>query len=201
MAAAKFTQAQREQNMTVIEQMYFSGHPQVEIAARIGVRPQTLTYYLDKLNAIWQEKHAEKLDAHKARELARLDHVEREYWRAWERSQADTETATQEQMDGKTRASLTKRSQFGDARFLEGILRCIETRLRIVGGFAPTKFAPTDPTGMNEYTGRSDSELVSEFARLVDASRARASGTDTGGTESEKEETDKLSEPLDVGAA
>src|SRR3990167_7285338 len=106
MAAPKFTKAQVQANLFITEEMYFSGQPQKAIADRLGVKPQTIGYYLGKLNVIWQAKHAEKLDAHKARELARLDHVEREYWRAWERSQADAETATQEQADGKTRASL-----------------------------------------------------------------------------------------------
>ena len=136
MAAPKFTPAQVQANLFITEEMYFCGRPQKAIAERLGVRQQTIGYYLGKLNRIWQEKHADKLDAHKARELARLDHVEREYWRAWERSQADSETATQEQVDGKTKVSLSKRGQAGDPRFLEGILRCIEMRLKIVGGFA-----------------------------------------------------------------
>ena len=183
MAASKFTKAQRVQNLVIIEQMYFAGRPQVEIAAHIGVKPPTLTYYLKQLNESWAQRFAEALNAHKARELARLDHVEREYWRAWERSQQDAETATQKQAKGDTEMSLTKRGSAGDPRFLEGILRCIEMRLRIVGGFAPTKIAPTDPPGQNEYIGRSDSELVSEFARLVDSARARTGGEPAAGTE------------------
>jgi len=136
-----------ESNLRVVEEMYFTGQPQVAIAARLGVRHQSVTYYLSKLNTVWQTRHAEKLEAHKARELARLDHVEREYWRAWERSQADSETATQAEAGDKTRMSLSKRSQAGDPRFLEGILRCIEMRLKIVGGFAPVRSEITGQDG------------------------------------------------------
>jgi hypothetical protein len=57
----------------------------------------------------------------RAKELARLDNLERTYWEAYERSCQRSETASE------------KQQRDGNPRFLEGIQRCVALRCQILG--------------------------------------------------------------------
>lgn len=148
--------------------------------------------YLATLQERWQVAANERLEARKARELARLDRLEREYWVGWTRSTQNAETTVNRSKSTTVKAftteaglidvpaqesemTRTSRGQAGDPRFLDGVMRCIEMRLRVIGGFAPAK------VDISDLREKSDSELVNEFAELVDAARARAGSGDSGG--------------------
>lgn len=150
--AAKFTSAERRTHLLTVESLYLSGKTQADIAAQIGVSQQQVSKYLVKLQSAWLARLGEKIESVKGRELARLDRLEREYWGAWQRS-CDNEPSTTNRartttVEVFTEQGLiempaldrewahTERGQSGNPRFLEGIQRCIELRLKIVGGFA-----------------------------------------------------------------
>lgn len=152
---SKFNRHEREAKIAECSNLYLAGRSQVEIAGLIGVSQQQVSLYLKTLQSRWQTLAAEALEARKARELARLDRLEREYWLAWERSTQNAETTVNKaktiSLKEETEAGLievpalerewthTTRGQAGDPRFLDGVHRCIETRLKVVGGFAPVK--------------------------------------------------------------
>ena len=189
-AGPKFTRHERESKIAECSALYLAGKSQVEIAGRLGVTQQQVSAYLKTLQERWQTSANEQLEARKARELARLDRLEREYWEAWARSTQNAETTVNKAKTVTTQAytdaglidvpalerewTHTARGQAGDPRFLDGVMRCIETRLKIVGGFAPSKVE------VNDLREKSDSELVNEFSSLVDAARARAGTGDSG---------------------
>lgn len=62
----------------------------------------------------------------------------------------------------------------GNHGAIDRALRIMERRAKLIGLDMPMKFAPTDPTGQNEYSGKSDSEVVEDLQRILDAARARA---------------------------
>jgi predicted transcriptional regulator len=179
---AKFTPEQRQQQIATVESLYLSGHSQVDIGRQIGVSQQQVSKYLRKLQAAWLARRGENLESVKGRELARLDRLEREYWQAWERSQQDAEIVKQKvngKGDGaKVQAEKTSKGQAGDPRFLQGIMACIETRLKIVGGFAPTKVDLTWKEALEQH----GLDAGSAFEQLVQAAYARATATDGGGS-------------------
>jgi hypothetical protein len=88
--------------------------------------------------------HHSCLDAYKARELAKLDHAERRYWEAWERSIEEFRSRTIKakgiKADQKIQAkpeqaeqTIYTENRCGDPRFLDGVLKCIERRCKLLG--------------------------------------------------------------------
>jgi hypothetical protein len=124
--------------------MYLEGKYQTDIATHFGVNQSTISRDLEAMRQQWQEQALLHFDEIKARELARIDRLEREYWQAWERSQENEETVKQVGtiQDGKLkngRAEKTTRGQVGDATHLRGVQWCIEQRLKIFGVYEAVK--------------------------------------------------------------
>ena len=112
------------------------------------VSQQMVSYDLCAIRKSWQKSALVDFDDAKAKELAKIDNLELEYWRAWIRSCEDAETATkktkgvvQQINDEKARiikqqpieGITTTKGQAGDPRFLTGIQWCIERRCKILG--------------------------------------------------------------------
>lgn len=149
--ANKRTEFQREEDLVLIARLYLAGETQREIAAQIGTaRPYTLSQpqiCADIQTVIdrWKALAIHSIDEKKANELARINHVEREAWLAWERSRLEYMRTVQEQRTGDkkrvkhSKASVTKEQQVGDPRFLEIILKCVKSRRELFGLDAPQK--------------------------------------------------------------
>ena len=127
-----------------IADLYLQGWLQVDIADDLGISRATVTRDLQHLYKEWQESSLVDIDKAKARELAKVDRLEREYWQAWEHSCEDAETIRQE--GTKKEDSIqpdkivkTAKGQAGDPRFLVGIQWCINKRCEIVGMDAAIK--------------------------------------------------------------
>lgn len=73
-------------------------------------------------------------------------------------------------------ASLWPDAMRGDEQKVDRVLKIMAQRAKLLGLNAPELFAPTDPTGKNEYTGLSDGERITKLAALLDAARARRDG-------------------------
>ena len=121
-----------------IADMYLQGMLQAEIGEVLGLAQQTISRDLKALHKEW--KDAALIDFHtaKAKELARIDRLEREYWRGWERSCEDAEvtvTKARELVGGgvSKEAAQTKKGQTGSPQFLAGVQWCIERRCKLLG--------------------------------------------------------------------
>ncbi len=149
MAAPKRSTAQRAADLVIIESLALIGKTEIEIADALAgeeyKRPYTLSrqqigYDLRKLAKMWEAEAVANLDKHKALALAEVRHLQREYWKAWERSCKDAETLRQEGSSEKpSRVVKTSKGQAGDPRFLAGVQWCIERRCKIIGVDAPTE--------------------------------------------------------------
>jgi predicted XRE-type DNA-binding protein len=125
-----------------IADLYFQGWLQAEIAEEVGVHQSTVSRDLKALQAEWLQSALVDFNKAKARELARIDRLEREYWRAWLRSVEDKEVEVQEKVEagdkqGRLKVSLRREGQAGDPRFLAGVQWCIEQRCQILRLYAP----------------------------------------------------------------
>jgi len=143
-----------------IADLYLQGWTQVDIADETRLSQATISRDLKALQSDWLESALIDFNAAKARELAKIDRLEREYWTAWERSCEDAETIRQEGKgkkgeDGKLvppdKIVRTAKGQAGDPRFLAGVQWCIERRCKILGIDAPQR---------TELTGADGSDLI-----------------------------------------
>ena len=64
------------------------------------------------------------------------------------------------------------------------ILRSLKQECDLLGLDAPTKIAPTDPSGTKEYDNISDDERIARLGAILDAARDRRDGQADGGDES-----------------
>ena len=143
MAAPKRTPTQIIENRAEIARRYLRGETQAAIGRALGMTQQMVSYDLAAIEAAWQKSALYDMDKAKARELARIDHLERTYWEAWEESRQDKEVATQKQVGSgeaqRREATLRKEGQSGNPAFLSGVERCIERRCKLLGLDAPEK--------------------------------------------------------------
>jgi hypothetical protein len=92
--------------------------------------------------AEWKKTRPKKIEQRTLDELARLDRLECTYWDAWERSKRDAEVRTAKTVKtakgAREEASQREEGQCGDPRFLEGVFRCINRRIQLLGLDAPS---------------------------------------------------------------
>ncbi len=92
---------------------------------------------LKKIKAVWKAETFRDYDLHVEEELHRLGMVESEYWDGWQRSQVVKEQTMQERMNEAvetSKANVQRRTEtrVGDPRFLEGILKCVQERGKLL---------------------------------------------------------------------
>jgi len=176
---------QREKDLEEIAHRYLMLHePQAVIAAALNVSQMTISKDLKTLIGRWQDSALMDVDAAKSEELARINRLELEYWNAWEASKRDKESTVAEKTTGTdTRTKAVKRAegQVGNPSFLAGVQWCIDRRCKLLGLDAPTKIAPTDPSGTKEYDNITDDDRIARLAAILDAARERRDGEAGGG--------------------
>ncbi len=139
MAAPKRTALEIERDRAEISSLYIRGWFQTAIATKLGLSQSQISYDLKAIQERWHADTARDLDADKAKELSKLDALEREYWQAWERSQLNkgiaetTKTAASGSASAQERELTRSEGQVGNPAFLEGVLKCIDRRCKLLG--------------------------------------------------------------------
>ena len=82
MARPSRTKLERERDLAMIADYYLSGRTQADIAKRLHVSRQQVGYDVKVLQKRWQAAALQKIDRAKWEELAKIDNLEREHWRA-----------------------------------------------------------------------------------------------------------------------
>lgn len=150
MAAPKRTPIQVNKDRLEIASLYLQGKLQIEIAEFLSKDPargytltqQTISRDLKIIQRDWQRSALIKFDEARAQELAKIDNLEREYWRAWERSKTEKKHSEKERTEGETSKEVTRVQKWeliGDHRFLEGVQWCINRRCELLGLDAPKR--------------------------------------------------------------
>lgn len=148
MARPRRTKGQRRRDLVFVSELYLRGETQAEIARQVserfypGEKPltqQQIHYDIQVLHKEWLAAQLLNVDEAKARELARVDKIEREAWTAWERSQEEAQTVTIKTRRGGTgQAPTVERhdkveGRVGDPSFLRTVQWCVEQRCKILG--------------------------------------------------------------------
>ncbi len=140
------SESQKERDLRREADMYFRGKSQQEICAELELSPATVSRDLKSLQQEWRESRLYDMNAAKNKELARIDALERTYWEGWEKSlQMAHSTSEGISGPGSTVTLNSEREQFGDPRFLNGVMSCIEKRCAILGLNAPKEVVPGGP--------------------------------------------------------
>lgn len=158
MAATKRTKGEREADQEVIARLYIAGKSQREIAEVVNagrpeekhIGPRQVSDSLKGIRDAWLDSACEDYDSHVARELARIDQIEREAWEAWERSKLTARTVRtktspvppppaegQPPGEAPVETTVTESEQAGDPRFLDKVGWCVDARVRLLGLAAP----------------------------------------------------------------
>jgi predicted transcriptional regulator len=173
-------EAQEERDRREISRLYLKGMYQADIAEKLGLSQPTVSRDIKLLIEEWKVERVYDINEAKARELAKVDNLELEYWDAWRRSQENAEKETKKAVQdakGKPRQEVQKvtEGQVGDPRFLTGVQWCIERRCLILGVDAPKK---TDLTsGGKSLTPETmkPSEIAERVAAILKEKNANSS--------------------------
>ena len=153
------TDEERERDLVIIARMYVRGKSQQEMRLSLNSmypdRPlsgKVINTDLQSIRQAWLNSTLVDFNAAKAKELARLDEVERESWEAWERSKDKHVRIEYEVTDDQVPFSMDKiadvqrkkkhkiiEATVGDIRYLEMIERAIKMRCDIFGLFEAKK--------------------------------------------------------------
>lgn len=126
------------QRMDRVSYLYLQGRRQWEIAKILGITPDAVSRDLRRVRNYWLRSTLRSFDQLQAKELARIDALERTYWTAWRRSLKKRETKSTEQVDDqsgstKTKAAIRQEDRDGNPSYLAGVERCIELRAKLLG--------------------------------------------------------------------
>ncbi len=180
----KRSKLEKKRDRALIADMYLDGLEQTEIAEKLGLSQGQISYDLKKIQEEWLRNTTINLDAHKAEEIAKTLQTERMYRDIYKRSLGDfkAQTATLQNKTKKkidpatgTEIEETKptpisqvihtENRNGDPRALDGILKCIERRCKLLGLDAPQK---------QEHTGKDGGPLLSGKL-IIETQRAAVS--------------------------
>jgi hypothetical protein len=152
----------------MVADLYLQSWTQMAIAQELGMAQATVCTDLKKIRKEWRESRIRDFDEAVARELEKIDRLEREAWEAWKRSREPLEsTRVVSDGAGGKKAQKVVRQRDGDPRFLEQIHKCIATRRALLGLDAPTRIAPTSPDGQQAY----HSHVMMELMRLAEQAK------------------------------
>ena len=173
--------------------LYLQGWLQAEIAKELGINQSTVSRDLKALHKQWLASSLMDINEAKARELAKVDRLEREYWQAWQESRGQQESSTSETVEGtggqkRARVQVRQEDRAGDPRFLTGVQWCIERRCKILGMDAPLRQVVTGQVYTQQTAQElSDAELMAIAALGAVEHQAGEGGTDddlaSGGSE------------------
>lgn len=127
---------QAEIDRIKIAEMYLAGQTQHEIAQAIGVSQQQIAYDLKIIRQRWREAQIKSYSEHIELQLAKVDHAERELWKAWYATQGEEEIVSHEA--GMTpkgevdKTTVRRRKIHGTSSYMDGILKCIDQRSKLL---------------------------------------------------------------------
>ena len=158
----------RRRDREVVAELYCKGWKQYEIADKLGVTQQQVCYDLKIIRNDWLQSTLRNFDEAKSEELARLDTLEKEYWKGYVRSQENRKSKRTKRMspDGEEKEGYTEEEakeydSAGDSKWLEGVQKCIEKRCKILGLDAPEKVETK-----NEVSGKDGEPIKVDYQNM-----------------------------------
>lgn len=119
------------------------GYSVPEICKELEITKTTAYKLIKRITDEWRRSAMASINEVKAKELAKLDHIEAAAWEGWEKSKESRRKQTVDSDILKLKDSPALRTprksksveedRDGDPRYLDMILKCIDRRIRILG--------------------------------------------------------------------
>lgn len=146
-----------------VAQMYLQKRKRAHIALQTGVHPATISADIKKIEEEWRKDTAMALDVLKAKEIATIDEVERQAWRAWFRSIGDhTIETTKSKDDEQKEVTKQTRKLVGSVQYLNVIMDCVEKRAKLLGMYLVDTEDGNKDLDQTQYT-------VSDFLKTLES--------------------------------
>jgi hypothetical protein len=167
-----------------VASLYLRGISQWEIGRQLGVTQQCVAKDVRALEKEWLASAVVDIDAAKAKELARIDRLERVAWRAWRRSCERKEKATtrmekkldEDAKQAKTVTSKQTELRDGNPEYLKRVEWCISKRCELLKLNPPQRLEHGGSTDMPPI----QTEMKVELTRAQRFVRLAAVLADTG---------------------
>ena len=153
--------------------MYLQGFNQVEIAEALDVSQATISSDIKSAREEWRTARTKKVDRMMNRELARIDHLARIYWDAWERSIGEVVTVTEKVGTNGVERSEKTEQKVGDRGFLDGVAKCIDMRTKLLGVNKERPPEAGDNHTVIIYGPGSKPQHVSDERRMIDVENGK----------------------------
>jgi len=142
-----------------VARLYLEGAFQTDIAEQLGVTQATISRDLARIRKEWISSATVNYNEAVAKELARIDNVEREAWEAWRRSQQDAVQVRSGVQAEKSTDVTIRTGQTGNPAYMRVILECVKQRCDILG--------ITQPGGEARIIGRQFNVQINQEARAA----------------------------------
>jgi hypothetical protein len=153
-----------EQRRHFVASQYIKGDSQWTIAQATGVTQQQICADLKVIREKWLHSMLRDFDALKSEELAKIDAIETEAWKAWQASLEPYIVRVREKVMGPqgTVAKVVRRRErrIGDPRYLERIQKCVDQRCAILGLLAPVDVNQTLTVVVEDRTRLANERLL-----------------------------------------
>jgi len=189
MTGPKRSEFERERDFERITELYLKRKTQEEIAGIIGVDQSQISRDIATIKRRWKDSGLVNTDEAQKEKLSELALLKREHYIAWENSYGEhTKTRTEQSTvsgkkkkgkddddkSGVLKAVIEKETLLGNPAYLNGILNAIQEECKILGLYAPTKIAPTNPEGNEPYdAGFDETERAAKLIALLNAAGTR----------------------------
>jgi len=148
---------------------YFAqGLTQLEIGEKVKVDRSVVSRDLKALEKEWIEAAVDEIAQYKAKEIIKINNMEREAYEAWEKSKREKETKSKKQSGttegGRTEVAIKTESNFGDTKYFQVVQWCIDKRCKLLGLDSPKRLEHTGKNGEPiQHEHKSVSDLIEHF--------------------------------------
>lgn len=161
MAHKRIKGVELAQRRAKVAELYLRQHTQQEIAKILGVDQSSISLDLKAIQEQWRSAAIIDLNEAKAKELERIDQVERAAWDSYDRSLKPVKVIIERSQSRNQATNEThETTQSGDPRFLAIVQKCIDQRIRLLG-------LQESDIQVNVNISDSRDELHSRLSRLI----------------------------------
>ena len=135
---------QKEVDITKIAPLYLKGLNYREISEQLGLSIKQVSSDILSIKEEWRKAYIDDFNEFRKRELLKIDLIEAEAWKAWEKSKrgrtSTLKSAEDSQQFGARKSASEEHSgSHGDVQYLQLVQSCVNNRLKLLGAYGAAK--------------------------------------------------------------
>ncbi len=162
---------ERERRRAEVERGFLAGRSAAELAQDLDCSLSTVNRDLGHLCRRWAAEAERDCRELMGQVLAEVDHLKQEYWQGYERSLEPRETSVSSRTDSARpakRVSLRREPGRNSADFLDGVGRCLDRKIKLLGLSSDVLRINAEPSWSSSLSQLDEAQLDAEFRRLLD---------------------------------